>query len=168
MSDSEDYEEDKVIEDIDEDTNEDTDEEDKVIEDTDEEDKVIEDTDEDIDEDKETTDTDEVIEDSEEDVDTKVFKTSILSNEEFNNFYKNYDISKNKTSNILTKYEKAKVLSDRTEQLSSGAVSLINKKLTNTLEIAEEELEQNKIPFIIKRLINNNYEYWKLEDLIKL
>lgn len=157
MSDSEDYEEDKVIVDTDEDL-------DKESTDTEEE-EVIE---EKVIEEEEIIEEDVIEEDVVEDIDTKVFKTSILSNEEFNNFYKIYDISKNKTSNILTKYEKAKVLSDRTEQLSSGAVSLINKKLTNTLEIAEEELEQNKIPFIIKRLINNNYEYWKLEDLIKL
>ena len=100
--------------------------------------------------------------------DTKEFKSSITSNEEINNFYKEYDVSKNKTTNILTKYEKTKVLSERSEQLSSGAIPLINTTKINTLEIAEEELKQEKIPFIIKRLINNNYEYWKLEDLIKI
>ena len=101
-------------------------------------------------------------------LDIKEFKHAVTSNEEINNFYKEYDISKNKTTNILTKYERTKVLSERSEQLSSGAIPLINTTKTNTLEIAEEELKQDKIPFIIKRLINNNYEYWKLEDLIKI
>jgi len=32
-------------------------------------------------------------------------------------------------------------------------------------EIVIEELRQKKIPFIIKRPLNNTYEYWKLEDL---
>ena len=32
-------------------------------------------------------------------------------------------------------------------------------------DIALEELKQKKIPFIIKRPINNTFEYWKLEDL---
>ena len=33
-------------------------------------------------------------------------------------------------------------------------------------DIALEELNQKKIPFILKRFMNNKYEYWKLEDLI--
>tara|TARA_Y100001958_G_scaffold159954_1_gene164627 strand:- start:3962 stop:4441 length:480 start_codon:yes stop_codon:yes gene_type:complete len=159
MSDSEDFEdyEDKVIE---ENTDEDLDGTDELI---------VDDTEEEIelsDEDDKMEVKDNIEEPS--DIDVKIFKSSILSKEEFNNFYKIYDISKNKTSNILTKYEKTKILSERSEQLSSGAISLISNKSTNTLEIAEEEFKQNKIPFIIKRLINNNYEYWKLEDLIKL
>ena len=39
----------------------------------------------------------------------------------------------------------------------------------NTInEIVEEELKHKptKIPFIIKRNIGNNQEYWKLSDLI--
>jgi DNA-directed RNA polymerase subunit K/omega len=97
------------------------------------------------------------------------FKTSLISIEEFNTFYKNYS-NKNKTSSILNKYEKTKILSERAEQLSEGAIPLIPnaEKYKNVLEIAEEELKTLKIPFIIKREINNNFEYIKIKDLVLL
>lgn len=97
------------------------------------------------------------------------YKSSLVSLEEFNTFYKKYN--KNiKTSKILNKYEKTKILSERAEQLSEGAIPLIKNadKYNNVLEIAEEELKKLKIPFIIKRSINNDFEYIKIEDLVIL
>ena len=35
----------------------------------------------------------------------------------------------------------------------------------NHIEIAEEELRQKKIPFMIKRTVGGHVEYWKIEDL---
>lgn len=73
-----------------------------------------------------------------------------------------------KTLPILTKYEKTRILGIRTKQLNNGATPYINIKeniLDNYL-IAQMELEQKKIPFIIARpLPNNTFEYWKLQDL---
>ena len=40
------------------------------------------------------------------------------------------------------------------------------KNFNNVYDIALEEFNNKKIPFIIKRFINNKYEYFKLEDLI--
>tara|TARA_Y100000817_G_scaffold298228_1_gene275253 strand:- start:354 stop:779 length:426 start_codon:yes stop_codon:yes gene_type:complete len=104
-----------------------------------------------------------------EDISDDIYKLSLISYEEFNTFYKKYkkDI---KTSKILNKYEKTKILSERAEQLSEGAIPLIQNadKYNNVLEIAEEELKQFKIPFIIKRSINNDFEYIKIEDLVIL
>ena len=83
-------------------------------------------------------------------------------------FYDNYDeMKKNyKTSRFLTKYEKTKILSERAQQLANGSISFLkDTKLSNTYEIALEELNQKKIPFIIKRPVVNGFEYWKLEDL---
>ena len=75
----------------------------------------------------------------------------------------------NKTCNWLTQYEKSKVLGLRATQLQQNYPPLINTTLNDPLLIAEEELKQGKIPFIIKRnLPNNNYELVKINDLIIL
>ena len=81
----------------------------------------------------------------------------------------NYE--KLKTSNIskpvLTKYEKTKILAERTQQLSNGSVSFLSnpENYSSIYEIALEELKQQKLPFIIKRPVSNKFEYWKLSDL---
>ena len=73
-----------------------------------------------------------------------------------------------KTIPILTKYEKARIIGVRASQINSGA-NIMVKPHKPTFEgylIAEQELVENKIPFIIKRpLPNGNCEYWKLQDL---
>lgn len=84
-------------------------------------------------------------------------------------FYKNYESMKKnyKTSPFLTKYEKTRILSERTQQLANGSLSYLkNPEAYNTIyEIALMELEQKKLPFIIKRPLSNSIEMWKLEDL---
>ena len=73
-----------------------------------------------------------------------------------------------KTLPILTKYEKTKILGIRLKQLNSGAQPYINvsEKSLDNYYIANKELIQKKIPFIIERpLPNGNFEYWKLKDL---
>ena len=97
------------------------------------------------------------------------YKSSLISIEEFNTFYKEYK-KEIKTSKILNKYEKTKILSERAEQLYEGAIPLIPNadKYNNVLEIAEEELKEKKIPFIIKRMVNNKFVYIKIEDLVLL
>ena len=66
------------------------------------------------------------------------------------------------------KYEKTYIIGVRAQQLSNGCPSLINvpKHITSTIAIAEEELQQRKIPFIIERKVGNKTEYWKIEDMI--
>ena len=90
--------------------------------------------------------------------------------EDINVFNKNYKdlMKKNKSSKVLSKYEKTKILSKRCEQLESGCTPLIKdySKYDNIYDIALEELNNKKIPFILKRFINGKYEYWKLKDLI--
>ena len=86
------------------------------------------------------------------------------------NFYKDYDIKKNKTEPIMNKYEYTQILGLRVQQIERGAEPLI--KVTEDLNtpqlIAEEELRLKKIPFIICRPLPNSsgFEYWKLNDLI--
>ena len=90
--------------------------------------------------------------------------------EDINVFKKNYSklLKENKSNNVLSKYEKTKILSKRCEQLESGCQPLIAnyENFNNVYDIALEEFNKKKIPFIIKRFINNKYEYFKLEDLI--
>jgi DNA-directed RNA polymerases I, II, and III subunit RPABC2 len=71
---------------------------------------------------------------------------------------------------FLTKYEKARIIGLRTQQLSNGAQPLVDTRgLRNYLDIAEKELKDKKIPFIIKReLPNNKSEYWKISELINI
>jgi DNA-directed RNA polymerase I, II, and III subunit RPABC2 len=78
----------------------------------------------------------------------------------------NYDFSKNKTLPRITKYEKALLVGKRAKQIEDGANP--NVKVLpgqNAIEIAEEELRQRKIPFIIKRPIGNKFEYWRPADM---
>ena len=94
----------------------------------------------------------------------------ILDNiEDVNIFRKNYDNLKknNITSVYLNKYEITKILSKRCEQLENGSTPLISNYeiYNNVYDIANQELKEKKIPFILKRFINNKYEYWKLNDL---
>lgn len=70
---------------------------------------------------------------------------------------------------ILSKYEKTKLIGLRVAQLNKGAVPYVAIKhqtiLDNSL-IAEKELKEKKLPFIIMRpLFNGRCEYWNVNDL---
>ena len=72
---------------------------------------------------------------------------------------------------IMTKYEKAKVLGQRTKQLdvlSKGDQSFVSlgKQVMDNSLIAEQELYEKKLPFIIQRpLPGGGFEYWHVKDL---
>ena len=73
-----------------------------------------------------------------------------------------------KTIPFLTKYEKARVLGQRTKQINSGAKAFVKvpEKNIDGYLIAELELAQNRLPFIIRRPIaGGGCEYWNLRDL---
>lgn len=73
-----------------------------------------------------------------------------------------------KTIPYLTKYEKARILGQRAKQINAGATPFV-KVPENVIDgylIAELELQQKRIPFIIRRpLPNGGSEYWSLKDL---
>ena len=81
------------------------------------------------------------------------------------------DIIKDKnhmTNPMLSKYEKTRVLGLRANQLNNGAQPFIevDENIIDGYKIAELELKEKKIPFIIQRpLPGGNCEFWKLEDL---
>jgi DNA-directed RNA polymerase subunit K/omega len=87
----------------------------------------------------------------------------VTRNEEGNIIDENH-----KTYPILSKYEKTRIIGLRVSQLNKGAkpfITLKNKILDNSL-IAEKELNEKALPFIIMRPIpNSSSEYWKVSDL---
>ena len=106
-------------------------------------------------------------EDYEEEQETMALSTNEIDSEEF---YKNYERNKKnfKTSPVLSKYEKTRIISERVQQLSNGGTPFISnpESYPTVYDIALQELNMKKLPFIIKRTISgNNYELWKLEDL---
>lgn len=69
---------------------------------------------------------------------------------------------------ILSKYEKTQILGQRSVQIENGATPFIHvpDNIINSHIIAEMELAQKKIPFIIRRPMNDGTcEYWKISDL---
>lgn len=87
----------------------------------------------------------------------------------FNDTYSNYYNQNKITKPFLTKYEKAKILGVRSQMLSNGSKPMIfvDKNITDTLDIARLELEQKKIPLLIRRYLpNKEFEDWRLEELI--
>ena len=76
-----------------------------------------------------------------------------------------------RTYPFLTNFEKTKIIGLRANQLSKGASPYVSvpKHLTDVREIARYELEQKRLPFLVKRpLPNGTFEYWRLNDLIIL
>jgi DNA-directed RNA polymerase I, II, and III subunit RPABC2 len=73
-----------------------------------------------------------------------------------------------RTIPIMTKYERTRILGQRTKQLNEGAKPMIKVDSTviDGYLIALKELEQKRIPFIIRRpLPNGGSEYWRVQDL---
>jgi DNA-directed RNA polymerase I, II, and III subunit RPABC2 len=73
-----------------------------------------------------------------------------------------------KTNPFLSKYERTKILGQRTKQLNSGAKPFVSvpPNIIDNYLIAQMELTDKKIPVIIRRpLPNGKSEYWKLQDL---
>ena len=73
-----------------------------------------------------------------------------------------------RTLPFLTKYERARILGERARQLEAGAKPFlpVESGVIDSYLIAVAELNQKKIPFIVKRpLLNGGCEYWRLKDL---
>jgi len=73
-----------------------------------------------------------------------------------------------KTLPFITKYEKARILGERANQINEGSPIFVNVEndVIDGYLIALKEFEERKIPFIIQRpLPNGTCEYWRLQDL---
>ncbi len=72
---------------------------------------------------------------------------------------------------FLTQYERTKIVGMRANQLSQGARPYIQvpEYVTDVGEIARLELQQRRLPFIIRRpMPDGTHEYWRLSDLLIL
>jgi DNA-directed RNA polymerases I, II, and III subunit RPABC2 len=82
---------------------------------------------------------------------------------------KNFSAKKNRiTSNVMTKYERARILGTRAQQLSRNAPTEIDTTgLTDPLKIAEEEVRLKKCPLILRRNFpDGSFEDWKVSELV--
>ncbi len=72
-----------------------------------------------------------------------------------------------RTIPFLTRFEKARIVGKRAEQLSKGAPPLVDVgNLENPVDIALKELKERKIPYIIRRALPNGViEDWRVEEL---
>lgn len=69
---------------------------------------------------------------------------------------------------FLTKYEKTRIIGYRAQQLNNGARAYVENisEIVDGYQIALKELEEKKIPFILRRPIpGGGSEYWRLSDL---
>jgi len=76
------------------------------------------------------------------------------------------------TEPFFTKYEYTALLSVRTQQLSEGAKPLVSLEGLKTSDprfietLAKKEIEEHKLPFIIRRhLPNGTAEFWSAQEL---
>ena len=80
--------------------------------------------------------------------------------------YKPTDVKKI-TTPFLTKYEKTRLLGTRALMISmNGETTIDPKGETDPLKIANMELEQRKIPLIIRRYLpSGDFEDFSMEEL---
>lgn len=73
-----------------------------------------------------------------------------------------------RTVPYLSKYERSRILGQRAKQINAGALAFVKvpEKVIDGYLIAEMELTNKTIPFIIRRpLPNGGSEYWRVNDL---
>ncbi|OAL05964.1 RNA polymerase Rpb6 [Phaeosphaeriaceae sp. SRC1lsM3a] len=78
------------------------------------------------------------------------------------------DNDKRTTTPYMTKYERARVLGTRALQISGNAPVLIDVEgMTDPLQIAAKELQEKKIPLVVRRYLPDGYyEDWTCEELL--
>ena len=88
--------------------------------------------------------------------------------ESYEEIVETYDPAKNTTRNMMSKYEKAKVVGLRLQQIAAGASSLVETKgMKDIRQVVDAEMEQKKLPFMIVRTLPNGIkEFWKVKDMI--
>lgn len=89
--------------------------------------------------------------------------------QDYNDIIASYNPRNNITKNILSKYEKTKIIGMRMEQLARNSAPYVTVEPGNfnPLKIAEQELMERKIPFMVSRKLPNGIvEYWRLCDML--
>ena len=160
-SDVEDYESEGEVEDIE-----------------DQEEETIDNLDDELEKEKEVDEEEEEDKEEEEEDMSECFESTIIPNTEVKSFLSTIDevtndLSKTrKTLPILSKYEKAKIIGIRAQQISMGSYVYLDNVsgISNPLDIAKEELRQKRTPLIVRRNVPGRkgptHEDWRIEELI--
>ena len=71
------------------------------------------------------------------------------------------------TTKFMTKYERARILGSRALQISKNAPLMVDPAgESDPYKLAEMELSEKKIPFIIRRYLpDGSYEDWRVAEL---
>ena len=86
---------------------------------------------------------------------------------DFTNTYENMVKKEKKTLPIMSKFEKARIIGVRAQQIADGAVPTVKvpDKMVSTIEIAKLELKERRLPLIIRRILTKNkYEDWRIDE----
>ena len=87
------------------------------------------------------------------------------------NVYRKYYTTKKLSAPYITKFEKARLLSVRAQALESGSMPFvpIDDPNEDPYSIARREYDACRIPyFIVRKLPNQDKEYWRLNDFKSL
>ena len=89
-------------------------------------------------------------------------RTNIINVDEV---YKNIIENDKKTLPLLSKFEKARLIGIRKQQLATGSSACVKGEFSNLDEIIEEELKQKTLPLIVRRILHNgSHEDWRIEE----
>ena len=89
-------------------------------------------------------------------------------NVDFDKFSK-LSTSIKKTIPIITKFETAKLIGIRVQQLAHGATPCVKGTFDSIIDIAETEFKTKQIPLIVRRYLpNGSYEDWKIKDFLNI
>ncbi len=142
------------------------------------EEETIENLDDELEKDKEEDGEEDEEEVEEEDDMSEYFESTIIPQTEVKNFLSTIEeVANDQTKNrrtlpILSKYEKAKIIGIRAQQISMGSYVYLDNiyGMTSPLDIAKEELRQKRTPLIVRRNIGgrkgNVFEDWRIEELM--
>jgi DNA-directed RNA polymerase I, II, and III subunit RPABC2 len=100
------------------------------------------------------------------DDDEKVVEDNSYKLTTYENIVENSKKKPKKTVPFLTKFEKARIIGVRLQQLAYGAKPRVDtSNLKSIQEIVEKELLLRRIPFIIRRTLpNGQFEDWKINE----
>ena len=75
---------------------------------------------------------------------------------------------KRKTTKHMTKYEYSRLLAVRTLQITMGAPTFVDTTgIYDATEIAKREIQERKIPLVIRRVFpNGSEEFWDIKDMV--
>ena len=100
---------------------------------------------------------------------TDGFQSSTTASRKHSNNVGNVELSQRRGLPVLTRFERAKLLSQRAEQLASGSAATFrnNGEFESPVDIAQEELRRRVIPFFVIRVFpDGSQEKWNVKEFL--